>query len=261
MTVLAAGVVTVAAAGIEVEPLSSALLAASGLALIGMFLWLDGHAGPGRLLPFRPWDPRAVQGTVMILLLFLSAATSGLITYGPLLMTRLHDLAAVEIGLIMLLESVGWSLTAILISGLPRRFEGLAIAGGFGAVTLGVAGLTYAMVAGPIWLIAFFALIQGAGFGAAWSFLVRRTLVIVAPGERERTASAIPTVQRLGYALGSAFVGIIANATGFADDASAQAAAHSSHWIFALSLVLAGVGMAGVWRFLKFREPPAGGAA
>lgn len=251
---LAGGVIVIAAAGIEVGALRSLLLVGTGIAVIGVFLRLDGKAGADRLLPRQPYHPGVAQGSVMILILFLSASTAGLITYGPLLLTRLHGLDAVAVGAILLLESVGWSVVAISLSGVPQRRQPLAIAGGFMAVAASVAGLVHAMVAGPVWLVAAFAFLQGGGFGAAWSFLVRRTLAIVAEAESERIASAIPTVQRLGYALGAAYVGIIANGVGFADDASAQMAARTSWSIFALSLVPAAIGLAAVFRFLRFRE-------
>ncbi|GIL01137.1 MAG: MFS transporter [Alphaproteobacteria bacterium] len=253
--VLAAGVVAIAAAGIEVETSRSLPLAALGLALLALFLWLEAVAGADRLLPTRPWNALSPHGSVMAALMLLSAATAGLITYGPLLMSRLHGADAVTIGLILLVESIAWSLVAILISGLPRRHETMAIAGGFAAVTLGVAGLVHTMVAGPLWTVALCALLMGGGFGAAWSFVVRRALAVVAPAERERIASAIPTTQRLGYALGAAYVGIIANGVGFADSDAAGVATATAWWIFTLSLVPAGLGLAAVWCFLRWPEP------
>ena len=106
---------------------------------------------------------------------------------------------------------------------------------------------------GPVWLIGLLAYVMGGGFGAAWAFMTRLATALATSGEKERVASAIPTVQRLGYALGSAYVGIIANGAGFADDASVAVAARTSHWIFALSLIPAAIGLLAAWRFISFR--------
>lgn len=254
IALLAAGVVVVAAAGIEVDPERSLPLAAMGLGLLALFFWLERMAGAGRLLPARSLNLALPQGALLIALLLLSASTVGLITYGPLLMTRLHGADAVTIGIILLIESIGWSVVAIVISGLPRRHETAAIAGGLVAVALGVGALIHAMVAGPLWAIAICALLMGGGFGASWSFIVRRALAVVATVERDRIASAIPTIQRLGYALGAAYVGLIANASGFADNADAAVAIRTSDAIFAFSLVPAVVGLFAAFRFLAFRE-------
>ena len=251
---LATGVVAIAASGIEVEAPRTSVLAGFGLLLLALFLHLDGKAGNRRLMPHRPWSLASPQGAVMVLVLFISAATAALITYGPLLLTRLHALNAVEIGFILLLESVGWSTVAIALSGVPRRMEPTMIAGGFAISALAMAGFVHAVVAGPIWLIGVLAYVMGGGFGAAWAFMTRRATSLAPVGEKERIASAIPTVQRLGYALGAAYVGVIANGAGFADDASAQVAARTSYWVFGLSLIPATIGLVAALRFVSFRE-------
>ncbi len=158
---------------------------------------LDGRAGPARLLPSRPYDMRTPQGAVLAVVLLFSIATVALITYGPLLMNRLHGLDALAIGLILLLESAGLvgRCGGDCWPGAPAR--GGAVFGGFVAVTAGVGLLAVAMPLGPVALIAICALAQGGGMGAAWAFMVRRTTVLTAAEERDRAVSAIPTVQRL----------------------------------------------------------------
>ncbi|MEC9344263.1 MAG: MFS transporter [Pseudomonadota bacterium] len=251
---LALGVVAIASAGIEVAFARTTLLACLGTAMLAVFLLLDARAGGGRLLPYRPWDMATPQGAVIVLVLFISASTACLITYGPLLLTRLHGMDAVTIGFILLLESVGWSTVAIGLSGLPRRHESLAIAGGFAVSALTIAGFAYAVASGPAWLIALLAYLMGGGFGAAWAFMTRRATALAPAGEAERVASSIPTVQRLGYALGAAFVGIIANGVGFADDAGIRVAEQTSLWVFGLSLVPALIGLVAALRFVRFPE-------
>ena len=189
------------------------------------------------------------------MVLFASAATTGLITYGPVLMTRMHGFDAVTVGFILLLESLGWTLVAVATASLPRQLEPAAILGGFGAVALGIGLLASAIAGGSAWFIGECALLQGGGFGAAWAFMIRRATVLADIGERDRVASAIPTFQRLGYALGAAMMGIIANASGFSDAASAGILDTVNFRLFYLSLVPSLIGVAAAWRFVKFREP------
>ncbi len=247
---LGAGVVAIAASGVEESAPKSFALVAIGAVLIGLFLMLDGRAGKARLLPTKAFDPRTIAGSTLVGFLFMSACTSGLITYGPLLLTRLHGLDPVAIGIILLLESVGWSVVAVAIAGLPEKHESAAILGGFLMVLASVAGLYWVVPTGPMALVAACAFVQGGGFGAAWTFMVKRAVALVPAGETDRISSAIPTTQRLGYALGAAYVGIIANSSGFAEQATAQAAAHSSNWIFGLSLVPAVIGLLAMTRLV-----------
>ena len=153
-----------------------------------------------------------------------------------------------------MLESAGWSVVAIAIAGIPLRREAAAILGGFLMVTIGVLLLIRSIPSGPVALIAVSALLQGGGMGAAWAFLVRRTTVLTAPAERDRAISAIPTVQRFGYALGAAIAGIIANASGIGVELGRAEMATTATRTFAISAIPAILGLAAVISFLRFHE-------
>ncbi len=51
------------------------------------------------------------------------------------------------------------------------------------------------------------------------------------PGEGDLAAGAIPTVQMIGAAVGSAVAGMIANAAGFADGMTVEAARNVALWV------------------------------
>ena len=227
--------------------------------MIGAFLMLDGRSGNARMLPFGAWKFNKPEGMTAIMVLFVSAASAPLITYGPVLMNRLHDMSAFATGAVLLLESFGWSITGVAIAGLPERYHGKAIAGGFVWFAAGAVLLTWAVPNGPVWLIAVGSLMVGSGFGASWSFLVRRAIELAGSEEKERMASAIPTVQRLGYALGAAYTGIIANASGFVSADSAADLLPISYLIFGLALVPAVIGLAATFRFVSLKRPETAG--
>ncbi len=250
IVILAAGVLCIATSGTVNSIGLAFLLAILGITGIGTFIFLDGSSEENRMLPLNAWNPRFAQGAVLAIVLFLTAATAGLITYGPLILARLHDLSAVNIALILIFESVGWSIVAISLSGISLRYYRVLIFGGFLAVTIGVFVLWYAMVPGPVWLITFGAFLLGGGFGAAWPYLVQRATTLAEAVDTERVATALPTVQRLGFALGAAITGIVANSSGFVQAETAGDFAHSSYWIFGILVIPALAGMAGVVRFL-----------
>jgi MFS family permease len=256
---LAFGVVAIAQAGVSASAAASLASGLLGLLLIGLFVLRDGATTPAdRMLPLAAYDPRGPAGAVILLVLFLSASTMGFITYGPLLMSQLHGLRPLETGGVLLLESVAWSIMAISFAGIRDRWQSAAIAGGFTIAFLGVALQSVAMPAGPVALIIVAAIMMGGGFGAAFAFMTRRATWLVEPGERERIASAIPTMQRLGYALGAAMSGVIANASGFSVNAPIETAEFTAFAIFALSLVPGVLGLAAMLRFLSFRPTPEG---
>lgn len=74
-------------------------------------------------------------------------------------------------------------------------------------------------------------------------------MVASAP-EREQTiaSSAVPTMQRIGYAAGSAAIGIVANAAGFSDGLSPGSARAVATVLFLAPIPLALLGVAAAVR-------------
>ena len=68
-------------------------------------------------------------------------------------------------------------------------------------------------------------------------------MAVADAGEVQRVSGAIPTIQRLGYALGAAYVGIVANASGLLSIETAADAAKVSRWVFASCVPFAAIGL------------------
>ena len=125
------------------------------------------------------------------------------------------------------------------------------IAAGMTIVTASIAGLAYAIPSGPIWLIALFATLEGGGFGLAWTFILRRTTALSPSTEAERIAGAIPTIQRLGYAVGAAYIGIVANAAGLVEALPEIEAAYVARQLFVACLPFAALGLMAMLALLQ----------
>ena len=109
-------------------------------------------------------------------------------------------------------------------------------------IAAGIAGFAYTIPLGSIPLILICALLQGGGFGIAWPFLTR--VIVASAPECEQTiaSAAVPTMQRIGYAVGAALAGIVANASGFSQGLNHDAAANVASWLFLAFVPLGIVG-------------------
>ena len=159
--------------------------------------------------------------------------------------------SAIAAGYVVACSSIGWTIGTIVVSGAPERRDPQLILAGMVVVSASIVGFIVLMPAGPVWLLAVIAGLEGAGFGVAWTFILRRVTGFAAAGELERAAGAIPTTQRIGYAVGAAYIGIIANAGGLADGPDAAVAATVSTWVFAGCLPLAGFGLIAALCFVR----------
>jgi hypothetical protein len=178
----------------------------------------------------------------------LSFSTCSFAFYGLLVLAALHNFTAITIGLLIASESVSWSVLSILVANAPREREALIVRGGALMIVAGVAGFAWAIPRGSIPAIVLFAFLQGGGFGILWPFANRRVVEAAKPEERELAASAFSTIQRMGYAVGAAVAGIIANANGFAGGFTRATAETAAMPLFLDFLPLAALGCLAAFR-------------
>lgn len=249
LAVLSAGVLAVGFAGVLEAPWLAAGIGLLGLLLLLAFLRVDA-LGRVSLLPQRSLTRGRVRAG-FLLVLSLSMASIAFLIYGPLLIARLHGLGPLAIGYLVSVESVAWSLCALAVAGVGPAGEGRWIRLGSLMTLVGLLGFALTVPQGPIWGMAVSAFFAGGGFGLFWSFLVRRVVVAAAPGDQERAAGALPTLQMLGYALGAAMAGILANSLGFTEAAPLATVERVAFWIFLAFLPLSLVGIAAARRVAR----------
>jgi MFS family permease len=252
---LAAGIMLVAAAGLDFPvPLSLALLA-GGLAGVAGFFRLDARNPATRMFPSRPFRLTRTLGSGMVMVAALAMATVSFTVYGPLLLASLHGFSPLLTGYIIASESLSWSILSILVAGARPRHEPAIIRTGAAMIALGVAGLGLAVPLGSIPAILACALLQGGGFGIAWPFAIRKIVEAAPADERTIAASAAPALQRMGYAVGAALAGIIANMAGFSGGFTRAAAASAAPILFFAFVPLALFGCVSAWRLSVGRLP------
>ena len=214
-----------------------------GLTLV--FLW--DRRGPHRLYPRDLWSLGHPVSAGLLAMILLSVGTVAFTTYGPILLYRLHDTPPLVTGYILASGSVGWSVAAVLSSSVSRRREGLVIRLG----TLLIASFDGSGSAGRQWPGAGHrpgVFSQGSGFGLSWAHLTRRLRCAPAGGA---VSAAVPALQRLGYAIGAALCGTIANQAGLADDARAATIANAATWLLVLSVPVVMFGAFWAWRLAR----------
>ena len=250
---LCAGISFIAYGGQDVSSPRTLILCILGLVCLAIFMHRDRMSKDSRLLPQRSLSFFDPVGSAMILVLCFAAATIALTLYGPLLITRLYAVSELTVGVILAAEAVTWNLVAIVVSGQPERNDRTLIFAGVATVTLSIVGFVYCIVTGPLWLIASCAILQGAGFGLSWTFILRRASLLAPESENSRVAGAIPTLQRVGYALGASYLAIVANSThgDVINDGTSAQLAEIAYWIFMSCLPLAAIGLVAMVVFLR----------
>lgn len=252
LATLTLSILAIACAGLGLGIAVSAAFGIAGLVGVALFLRLDAGS-PERMLPRAPVDLGRPVGTGLVAMVVLSIATVPFALYGPLLIVELHGGTAWYAAALLAGESLSWSIVAVLVSDTPPRRERTLIVGGALAIALGVAGFAILMPFGPIDLLVLPVLLVGGGFGASWGFMLRWTIERASAPERTLVGGALPTSQRIGYAIGEAVAGIVANGAGLAAVGTGLVDLGSvALWVFAAFLPFVAFGALQAIRLTRF---------
>jgi MFS family permease len=250
LLVLTAAILAIALADILASVGWAIALLVLGLLLLGIAGRVNAWPRE-RLLPREAVQPATVPGAGYAFIFAMSAASAVFGVYGAAVLQVAYGLSPLAAGYVVASDAVGWTLTALLVSGQPERRHGSFIVCGGIIITLGMSMLSLSIIAGgPLW-VAISGFVLGAGFGLAWSLVTRRILISLPEEERAVGASAAPTSQMVGSAVGAAAAGAAANLLGLAHSFTAAHADQSASWLFALFIPLAGAGVLAAWRLAR----------
>ena len=247
---LTLGILCIAYAGVDISPVKTPVLVLAGILLLAYFLHADSSSEQNRLLPINPISLSNPIGAGLTMILCFAIASIALTVYGPYLMIKIYAIPVLVAGYIVACSSIGWSIAAIAISGLDESHDRRMVMLGMCTIGVSIIGFVFSVPNGPVWLIAVFAFIEGAGFGMAWTFILRLATTIAGDDERERIAASIPTVHRAGYAIGAAYIGIVANTSGLDAVGDVQSTKAAASWIFLACLPFALLGLFAAYRFV-----------
>ncbi len=247
LALLIAGVLAIAAAGVVSQLWIGSLLILGGIALLVCFQRADRRS-IASLFPQEALrhSPALRDGLAMALL--LSVSTIAFLIYGPLLLEARYGIGALSAGYYVAFESIAWTIAALIVGRLPPESEPLCLR--LGALTIlgGLLGLALVWSQGPAWLALPWVGMQGAGFGMAYAFIVRRVVKAAPEAERDRAAGAVATMQMLGYSIGAAIAGIAANAQGLAAIEGPDSLAALIRGLFLTFVPFALLGSLAAWR-------------
>ena len=250
LIVLSAATLVVAQAGITASPTLAIAGCALGTVLLYVAARLDRRAAV-RLLPVQLLDLRHRLGSGLLMVFLLSMATTGFWTYGPLILKVLFGTEPLISGYILAAEALAWSLATVAIAKVRADAEARLIRVGVSIVVIGAAGFALAVPSGSLPAVVACAVLQGAGFGLCWPAIAHRTVRLADESEQALASAAPSTVQRIGYAVGTAAAGIAANLSGLVDGTSVVAAKAAAFWVFAGFIPFLGLALLSAWRFTR----------
>ena len=249
LCILATSILVISIAGLNSHLIVSVPLVVVSIFMFRLFLKLDHNRPESRMFPTHSFRINHKIGACLILVFTAASATMTFLVFGPYFLENLYGLTPLASGYIILLESIGWGIAAIVFSG--QKNDYLLIRSGVFLVTIGVAGFALSMPNDLIGLVMVCAFLQGAGFGMMWGFIIKKAVNSVSKAERDVTSSALPTTQQIAFAFGAAFAGLVANTLGFSDNIDTVLIRQIAFWVFAAFIPLALFANYAAWAFTR----------
>ena len=253
LVLLSSGVICIAYAGINVSVFRTPLFVILGISLLALFIHADSRHDKSRLLPRHPITLSHPVGAGLTMILCFTIATIAITVYGPFFLTKIHGIPILYAGYIVACSAAGWSIAAFACARISEIHDRKMIVAGMVILTISIVGFLFSVAKGPVWLIAVCALFEGAGFGMSWAFILRLATGMVENAEKERLSASIPTVQRSGYAIGAAYIGIAANSAGLDLHGDSLDFVSAATWVFAACIPFAVIGLIATFKFVKTR--------
>jgi MFS family permease len=246
---LSVAILMIAHAGIVANITRATLECSAGVTLLYVAARIDGRTSD-RLLPVEILNYRHPIGAGFLMVLGVSMSTTGFWLYGPLLLKILFGTNPLIAAYVLAAESMAWSLATMATSRIDRLSEKLLIRIGVAVIGCGASFFAIAVPIGSMSGIVACALLQGLGFGICWPAIAHRLVLLCSsPSERSLALASQTTVQRIGYAVGTAAVGIAVHASGLGEGISVAAAKSAAFWVFAGFIPILCLALLSSWRF------------
>ncbi|MGH7024342.1 MAG: MFS transporter, partial [Caulobacteraceae bacterium] len=254
LAVLTAAILAIAVADVAPGAAKALALLATGVALL-VAAGVVNVRPRERLLPPEAMRPATLAGAGYAMIFVMSAASVVFGVYGAAILQVRAGLSPLSAGYVVASDAVGWTLTALIVSGQPDRRHGGFILAGALTINLGMILLALTIGSRDPWAVAVAGFVLGAGFGLAWSLVTRRILAALPEEDRAIGAAASPTAQMIGSAAGAAAAGAFANLLGLAHAFTAIAAARAAPWLFAAFIPLSVLGLLAAARLARAGAP------
>ena len=235
--------ICVAIAGMSSASIVASLFAQAGLITVaivalGAMLRLDRVAS-NPLLPSDAFSLRTPSGVGLWLALLLCVTFSPLQIYVPIFLQQLHGLDPLAAGFTVASASLGWTAASLATAGASGPWRERLILTGPAMMGVSLMAMAWLTPHAQTLLLVPAIVLLGIGIGQCWPFVAQRVMAGAKAGEEAIAASSVPTVQQMGFALGAALAGLVANTSGLSAGIADEGVIRAAFWVPASFVVFA----------------------
>lgn len=254
VALVCAAIAGMSSASIVVSPLAKAGLIAVAIAALAAMLRLDRVAS-SPLLPRDAFSWRTPTGVGLWLALLLCVTYSPLQIYVPIFLQHLHGLDPLAAGFVVASASLAWTVASLATAGASGPWPDRLMSAGPAIMGVGLMAIAVLTPRPATLLLVPAIVVLGWGIGQCWPFVAHGVMSGAKAGDEAIAASSVPTVQQMGFALGAALAGLVANASGLSAGIADQGMVQAAFWVPASFVVPAAAACLASLRLRRLRKP------
>jgi MFS family permease len=193
-------------------------------------------------------------GAIYWILFFGSIVLAIVNTYSTYYLQALHNVPPLVAGYLFAIQSLMWTVSALVVAMLPRSFETASIVSGLILILVGTIAIALTVASGPVFAIAIAIGLTGIGLGAINNPVIQRIMAIVPEAENHMAGTSVQTIRNIGISFGAAFSGLVAAAAGLTEDASRETVGSAMQWVYGINAGFAVLTLAMVIPLLLVRR-------
>ena len=255
VALLGLGVLCVGSSGLaELAALRTALVITAGL--IVWYAFRRDAQAEDHLFPSQPLSLSQPVGLAYWGHIFVTTAYISVAIYLPLVLTVLHGITPLYVGLANGLMSLGWSIAAALSAAVHGSHERKVVIAAPICLMIGSVGLALVAALGAhfAWVLICAPLV-GSGMGIFQVHMTVQAMAVARPGEESITASSLQTIRALGMAFGAAVAGTIGNVAGLQEMATPDTVRVAVTWVYLFNVMPLILAVAVAARFFQVTDP------
>lgn len=180
-------------------------------------------------------------------ILFLGSIVLAIVnSYSTFYLQALHGVSPLIAGYLFAIQSIMWTVSALVVASLPRSCETGSIVAGLVFILIGAVGVALTVDSGPVALIAIAIAMGGIGLGCINNPTIQRIIAIVPEKENHMAGTSVQAIRNIGISFGAAVSGMVAAAAGLSEGATRDAVATSMTWVCGVNALFALLALATV---------------
>ncbi len=177
-------------------------------------------------------------------------------TYTTLYLQKLHGITPLTAGYLFSIQSLMWTVSALVVADLRSSLLPAAIIAGLVLVVLSSIAVAVTVATGPVSVIFAALFVSGLGMGVLNNPAIQHIIAVAPPGEQRTAGASVQAIRNIGLAFGAAAAGMVAAGAGLDDNAEVATVARAMRWVFAVNVAVSASALAvAIWMFVRRGRP------